>query len=141
MAARRRDEPLSHYRLGRIAQIAGQPIQEWQNIFRQTLGLIDQQLRLSPDDPAMLVLQALTYTRLGQRKDALDANARALRLAPRNLDVLYGTARMYALQRDQKQSSAYLAQAVDRRYDLYRIIDMDFYNVRADQDFLRAITR
>ena len=93
------------------------------------------------DDPAMLALQALTYTRLGQRKDALDANARALRVAPKNLEVLYGTARMYALQRDQKQAAAYLAQAVDRRYDLYRIIDMDFYNVRSDQDFLTAITR
>jgi len=141
MAARRRDDPLSHYRLGRIAQIAGRPIPEWQNMFRQTLGLIEQQLRLRPDDPAMLALQALTYTRLGQRKDALDANARALRVAPKNLEVLYGTARMYALQRDQKQAAAYLAQAVDRRYDLYRIIDMDFYNVRSDQDFLTAITR
>lgn len=141
MAARRRDDPVSHYRLGRIAQIAGQPIQEWQEIFRQTLDLIEQRLRAAPDDPAMLILQALTYTRLGQRKDALDASARASRVAPRNIDVLYGMARMYALQRDQKQAAAYLAQAVDRRFDLYRIIDMDFYNVRADQDFLRAITR
>jgi TolB-like protein/Flp pilus assembly protein TadD len=141
MAARRRDDPLSHYRLGRIAQVAGQPIPQWQGMFQQTLELINQRLRTAPDDPAMLVLQALTYTRLGQRKDALDADARALRVAPGNLNALYGTARMYALQRDQKQAAAYLSQAVDKRYDLGRIMDIDLYNLRADQDFIRAITR
>jgi tetratricopeptide (TPR) repeat protein/TolB-like protein len=141
MAARRRDDPLSHYRLGRVAQIAGQPIQEWQNVLRQTLDLIDQRLRTSPEDPEMLVLKALTHTRLGQFKDALEADAQALRVAPENLEVLYGTARMYALQRDQKQAAAFLAQAVDRRYDLARVVDMDFFNIRADQDFLRAVTR
>jgi len=141
IAARRREDPVSHYRLGRVAQIAGQPIQEWQNLFRQTLELIEQQLRTSPDDPAMLTLQALTYTRLGQFKNALEADARALRAAPNDLDVLYGTARMYALQRDQKQAAAFLSLAVDQRYDLGRVVDMDFFNVRADQDFLRAISR
>jgi TolB-like protein/tetratricopeptide (TPR) repeat protein len=140
-AARMRDDPASHYRLGRISQIAGQPMQSWQSVLHQTLGLIAERLRVTPDNPELLVLQALTYTRLGQRKDALDADARALRLAPANLDVLYGTARMYALQRDQKQAAAYLTQAVDRRYDLARILDMDMYNLRADQDFLRAVTR
>jgi cytochrome c-type biogenesis protein CcmH/NrfG len=89
----------------------------------------------------MLVLQALTYTRLGQFKDALEADGRALRAAPQNLDVLYGTAQMYALHRDQKQAAAFLGQAVDRRYDLARVVDMDFFNVRADEDFLRAVTR
>ena len=141
MAARHREDPLSHYRLGRVAQIAGQPIQEWQNVLKQTLELIAQRLRTSPDDPEMLILQALTYTRLGQFKNALEADGRALRAAPENIDVLYGTARMYALQRDQKQSAAFLGQAVDRRYDLARVVDMDFFNIRADQDFQRAITR
>jgi tetratricopeptide (TPR) repeat protein len=141
MAARRRDDPVSHYRLGRVAQIAGQPIQEWQNNFKQTRELINEKLRATPDDPEMLILLALTQTRLGQFKDALDADGRALHTAPENLDVLYGTARMYALQRDQKQAAAFLGQAVDRRYDLARIVDMDFFNLRADQDFLRAITR
>ncbi len=141
MAARRREDPRSHYRLGRVSQIAGQPIQEWQNVLKQTLKLITQRLRTSPDDPEMLVLQALTYTRLGQFKDALEADGRALRAAPQNLDVLYGTAQMYALHRDQKQAAAFLGQAVDRRYDLARVVDMDFFNVRADEDFLRAVTR
>ena len=141
MAARRRDDPLSHYRLGRVSQIAGQPIQDWQNVLKQTLELINQRLRTSPDDPEMLMLKALTHTRLGQFKDALEADGRALRAAPENLDVLYGTARMYALQRDQKQAAAFLGQAVDRRYDLARVVDMDFFNLRADQDFLRAVTR
>ncbi len=141
MAARRRDDPLCHYRLGRVAQIAGQPMQEWQSIFRHTRDLITERLRTAPDAPDMLILLALTQTRLGQFKDALDADGRALHAAPENLDVLYGTARMYALQRDQKQAAAYLGQAVDRRYDLGRIVDMDLFNLRADQDFLRAITR
>ncbi len=141
MAARRREDPLSHYRLGRVAQIAGQPIQQWQNVLNQTLDLIAQRLQTSPDDPAMLILQALTYTRLGQFKNALEADGRALRAAPENIDVLYGTAQMYALQRDQKQAAAFIGQAVDRRYDLARILDMDFFNVREDQDFQRAVTR
>jgi tetratricopeptide (TPR) repeat protein len=141
MAAQRRDDPLYHYRLGRVAQIAGQPMQEWQSIFRHTRDLIAERLRTAPDAPEMLILLALTQTRLGQFKDALDADGKALHAAPENLDVLYGTARMYALQRDQKQAAAYLGQAVDRRYDLGRIVDMDLFNLRADEDFLRAITR
>jgi TolB-like protein/tetratricopeptide (TPR) repeat protein len=140
-AARLRDDPLSHYRFGRVSQIAGQPLSTWQSILNQTLELVAQRLRQKPDDPEMLMLQALVYTRLGQRKDALDANNHALRVAPGSIDVLYGTARMYALQRDQKQAIAYLTQAVDKHYDLARILDMDFYNLRADPDFLRATTR
>jgi tetratricopeptide (TPR) repeat protein len=140
-AARRRDDPFCHYRLGRVSQIAGQPIATWQNILNQTLELISQRLSHTPDNAEMLTLQALTFTRLGQRKDALDANSHALRVAPGNADVLYGTARMYALQRDQKQAVAYLTQAVDKHYDLASVLDMDFYNLRADPDFLRAITR
>jgi TolB-like protein/tetratricopeptide (TPR) repeat protein len=140
-AARRRDDPFSHYRFGRVSQIAGQPIAIWQGILNQTLELIALRLRQSPDNAEMLTLQALTYTRLGQRKDALDANSHALRVAPGNIDVLYGTARMYALQREQKQAVAYLTHAIDKHYDLACVLDMDFYNLRADPDFLRAITR
>jgi hypothetical protein len=48
---------------------------------------------------------------------------------------------MYALQRDQQKAMTHLAQAIDLRYDLRRILDMDLFNLRADGEFLRSVTR
>jgi hypothetical protein len=48
---------------------------------------------------------------------------------------------MYALQRDKERSMTYLTQALDIRYDLQAIVDMDLFNLRTDEEFLRSVTR
>jgi len=55
--------------------------------------------------------------------------------------VLYNIARMYALQRDRARAFEGLSKAVARRYDLERIMDMDFYNLRDEEDFRTTVSR
>lgn len=141
VVARVRSDPAAYYRLGRIAQTAGRPKQEWMSAFEQARVLLEGQLRVKPDSAMALSLLALTQTRLGAFRDAMAAQSRALELAPRDVGILYNAARMYALQRDKEQAMKYLIQAVDLRYDLRRIVDMDLFNLRSDEEFLRSVTR
>jgi len=140
-AARERKDPVASYRLGRVLQAAGRPRQEWMNVFDRTRMLIGESLRSRPDSAAALSLLALVYTRSGEFKEAIAASNRALALAPDNANVFYSAACLYALQRDRKLAIVNLTQAIERRYDLLRIVDMDLFNLRTDEEFLRAVTR
>jgi hypothetical protein len=48
---------------------------------------------------------------------------------------------MYALQRDKKQALQYLVKALGRRYSLGEVLDMDYFGLDADPDFLAALKR
>jgi tetratricopeptide (TPR) repeat protein len=139
-AARERKNPVASYRLGRVLQAAGRPRQEWLNVFDKTRMLIGESLRSRPDSAAALSLLALVYTRSGEFKEAIAASNRALALAPDDANVFYSAACLYALQRDRKLAIVNLTQAIERRYDLLRIVDMDLFNLRMDEEFLRAVT-
>jgi tetratricopeptide (TPR) repeat protein len=140
-AARERKDPVASYRLGRVLQAAGRPRQEWMNVFDKTRMLIGESLRSRPDSAAALSLLGLVYTRSGEFKEAIAASNRALALAPHDANVFYNAACLYALQRDKKLAIVNLTQAIERRYDLHRIVDMDLFNLRTDEEFLRAVTR
>ena len=141
IAARRRTDPGAYYQLGRIGQTGGRPKSEWTSAFEQSRSLLEEQLRARPDSALALSQYALTLTRLGTFRDAAAAQQRALALAPDDYRILYNAARMYALQRDQQKAMTHLAQAIDLRYDLRRILDMDLFNLRTDGEFLRSVTR
>ena len=111
------------------------------NVFDKTQTLIGESLRASPDSAAALSLRALVHTRSGEFKEAIAASNRALALAPNDANVFYSAACLYALQRDKKLAIVNLTQAIERRYDLVRIVDMDLFNLRTDEEFLRAVTR
>lgn len=135
--ARVRDSAIDFYRLGRVLQSGGKPVQQWQEMLRRAGALLQSQA-----DPLAQATLALVHTRLGEFKEAAETSARALAAAPEDVDVLYATARMYALQRgSESQALATLAKAVDKRYSLVDILDMDFFNLRSDPGFLPAITR
>ena len=140
-AARERKDPVASYRLGRVLQAAGRPRQEWMNVFDKTRMLIGESLRSSPDSAAALSLLALVHTRSGEFKEAIAAGNRALALAPNDAQVFYNSACLYALQRDKKLAIVNLTQAIECRYDLVRIVDMDLFNLRTDEEFVRAVTR
>jgi len=55
--------------------------------------------------------------------------------------VLYLTSRMYALQKDKKHALEYLTKALGRRYSLAAVLDMDFFGLHGDPDFLAALKR
>lgn len=130
-----------YYMLGRAYQIAGKSVQVWQRIFQRALELIDDAVSERPDDPHSLTYQALVRTRLGEFKKADSAVARINRLGAVDAEVLYGLARVYAVRRDKAQALSYLSKALENRYRLEYILDMDFYNLRSDPEFLYTVTR
>jgi tetratricopeptide (TPR) repeat protein len=135
--ARERQSALDYYRLGRVLQSGGRSVQEWQAAFRSAKALLS-----GSTDARALALLALVHTRLGEFREAADMNGRARALAPDDPEVLYATARMYALQSgNSRQALELLNRAVDRRYRLDEVLDMDFFNLRSDPGFLPAITR
>jgi len=138
---RMRESYLDYYRLGRVYQIAGKPKQEWLRAFSRAKDLLTERLQSNPDDAVALTYLALVHTRLGESKDAAAAVTRAQLIGGAAPEVLYNIARVYALHRDLPQAIDYLSRAIDRRYSLATILDMDFYNLRLEPDFLRTITR
>jgi len=139
--ARARQSPVDFYKLGRIEQSAGKPKQGWQDVLQKAKLLLLERLSAEPRDAAAYSFIALVHTRLGEFKDALAASNRAQQLAPNDIEVLYSTARMYALQRDKKMAIEYLTKAVDRRYSLASVLDMDFFNLQSEPEFIAAISR
>jgi tetratricopeptide (TPR) repeat protein len=135
--ARVRESAIDYYRLGRVLQSGGRSVHDWQAAFRRAGELLRDRT-----DPSSLALLALVHTRLGEFNEAAAVSARALTAAPEDAGILYATARMHALQRgNTSQALALLARAVDKRYRLVDILDMDFFNLRTDPQFLVAITR
>ena len=139
--ARLRDSYVDYYKLGRVQQSAGRPISEWQASFIRAREILTDRLAAHPDDAVARAYMALVYTRLGSFKEAVAAIARAQVAASGDDDVLYLTSRMYALQRDKKQSLEYLGKALTRRFSLAAVLDMDYFNLHADPDFLAALKR
>ena len=139
--ARVRENPTDFYKLGRIGQSAGKPKQEWQGVFQRAKSLLEERIAADPRDAVALSYLALVNTRLGEFREALAANTKAQQVAPDNVEVLYNTARMFALQRDKAKAFDYLTKAVNTRYNLSAVLDMDFFNLHAEPEFLTAITR
>jgi tetratricopeptide (TPR) repeat protein/TolB-like protein len=139
--ARSRDSYVDLYKLGRVQQSAGRPKEEWQGTFTRAREVLTASLAASPDDPQVLTSMALVETRLGAFKEATAAIKRALQMAPSDVDVMYGAAKVFALQRDRDQAFEHLRKALARRYSLAQVLDMDFYNLRTDEQFIQTIKK
>jgi tetratricopeptide (TPR) repeat protein len=131
---------IDYYKLGRIYQTAGRPKPQWEATFRRAKEVIETIIAANPNDAHAYAYLALTETRLGAFKNALEANARARLLGPNNPEVLYCTARMYALQTDKSQALENLRRAIDVRYRMPNLLDMDFFNLRSEPEFQQAVT-
>jgi tetratricopeptide (TPR) repeat protein/TolB-like protein len=139
--AETRKNYVDYYKLARVYQIAGRPKQHWEAQLIKAKELLQERLAIAPNDGMALGHFALVQTRLGAFKEAVAAINKAVQNTPDDIDVLYLAARMYALQREQDRALESLKKAVDRRYRLTSLLDMDFFNLRSDPAFLKTITR
>jgi tetratricopeptide (TPR) repeat protein len=139
--ARVRDSYLDLYKLGRVEQAAGKPIQQWQESFARARDVLSAHLAEQPEDAVAQAHLALVHTRLGGFKEAVAAITRAQQLAPADAEVLYLAARMYALQRDKNQALEYLRKALARRFSLGSMLDMDYFNLYSEPEFIAALSR
>ena len=139
--ARSRDDYVNYYRLGRVSQAAGRPISRWEEAFNRAKDLLRRHLQTSPNDALARTYLALVYTRLGRHKEAVVETDKALRVGQDRTAVLYNAARVFAIQKDNEKAMEFLGKAIDRRYDISAVLDMDFYNLRLDSNFLTSIAR
>jgi Flp pilus assembly protein TadD len=139
--AQMRESYVDHYKLGRVYQLAGKPREEWQNVFARAKSLLAEELRVHPNDTRALSFLALTETRLGEFKEASAAITKAQQISPSDPGLLYNIARVYAIRRDKRQALEYLSNALNRRYRFATLLDMDFYYLRSEPEFLQVITR
>jgi tetratricopeptide (TPR) repeat protein len=96
---------------------------------------------VQPDDAVAEAYLALVHTRLGAFKEAIAAIDRAQKLAPSDIEVLHLAARMYALQKDKAKALEFLHKALDRRFNISRILDLDYFNLYSEPDFVTVLTR
>jgi tetratricopeptide (TPR) repeat protein len=139
--SRVRDSYIDEYRLGRVQQSAGKPINEWQQSFIRARDILGTYLASGVNDAIAESYLALVHTRLGAFKDAVAAINRAQKISPSDPDVLYLTARMYTLQKDKTRALDFLRKAIARRFSLVSILDMDFFNLYSEPEFVAALTR
>ncbi len=140
-SARVGNDYVEYYKLARVKQAAGRPKDAWTRDLITAQTLLQSRLRQVPGDAFANAFLGLTYTRLGQFKEAAAANRRARELSPSGTDVQYLTARMFALQREKTRALEALEKAVRARYSLPDLLDMDLYNLRSDEALLPIITR
>jgi len=139
--ARARHSYVDHYRLARIYQLAGKSMQQWQDVCRKAKALIAERLSERPNDGIALSYLALVHTLMGEFRDATLSINGALESSPDNVEVLYNAARMHVRRGEKEQALEYLKKAVDRQYRLASILDLDFYILREDPEYLSTITR
>ena len=137
--ARVRDSYVDLYRQARLQQAAGRPKTEWEAVLRRSGALIDQALRSDPNDALAASYRALAYTRLGQFREAEAASRVALQRGRQQPSVVYNVARMYTLQQNPDRALLAIREAMNLRFSIADILDMDFYVLRSQPGFLPAI--
>ena len=137
--ARVRDSYVDLYRQARLQQAAGRPKSEWESVLRRAGTLLEQALRSDPQDALAASYRALVFTRLGQFREADAAARTALQYGRQQPAVVYNVARMYALQQNADRALLAIREAMNLRFSIAEILDMDFYVLRSNPGFLPAI--
>lgn len=135
------ESSVDYYKLGRVYQTVGGSKQQWESALLRAKELIDARLKNSPRDARALSLLSLVRARLGSYKEALAAKTRALEIAPHDPTVLLNIARMHTIQPNKPEALEYLKKALAEQYRFAPLLNMDFFNLRSDADFLAAIAR
>ncbi|MGA9116907.1 MAG: hypothetical protein WB626_09040 [Bacteroidota bacterium] len=128
------------YRLGRIYQAAGKLELGKRDLERARTALLRRHGN-PPRDALPLTSLALIQTRLGYRDSAAQASVQAMRKDSASGAVQYALARMFAIQGDRGPAIAHLRRAILTGYRLPLLLDMDFFNVRNDPEFVAALVR
>lgn len=124
------------YELGRALQLAGKSQSEWNGALQQSLRIISDTLKKFPTYALAYSYRGLVETRLGLFSEGYVSGARSVELAPTDITILYNSARMYALQRSKSvEALGYLTKAIDHRFDLESLLDLDLTNLQSDPTY------
>jgi tetratricopeptide (TPR) repeat protein len=138
-AGHRRD-PEALYMLARVQQATGSSKQSLE-VLARAKSVIQEELQKTPENPELLTWLALVQTRLGEYRDAQATAKQALAAKQISSDVLLRIARMYAIQKNDKSALEYLQKANDEKPNLQGFVDMDFFNLHSNPEFLKLLAR
>jgi eukaryotic-like serine/threonine-protein kinase len=139
-AAASRCNPLSREAVHDQAYVLGELLKRPAEAIR----LVDRELELYPDQPVVIVSRGVYRAQLGQREAAVGDVVRAAEKAPRDGEVLYRAACVYALTSrqaknpgaDRRQAMGYLARALECGFGFdYVDSDTDLEPLRGEPEF------
>ncbi len=136
-----RESYIDLYKLGRVYQSAGKPVNQWKAVFQRSRDVLRSRISSSPADAVAYSYLALVHTRLGESRQAQTATKRALELGPANVVVLYNVARMHAIQKNTAEALAFLSKAIEKHWQVEAVLDIDFFNIQNEPEFRRAIAQ
>jgi serine/threonine protein kinase/regulator of sirC expression with transglutaminase-like and TPR domain len=135
-----KDNPISREAIHDQAYVLGEKL----NQPTEAIRMLDRELELYPNQPIVVAARAVYYAQLAKRDQALADIGRALRMAPKNGDVLYRAACVYALtsrvnadpKGDRRQAIGYLAAALEHGVGFDDVeTDTDLTPIRDDANF------
>ncbi len=84
--------------------------------YEQAGKLLQSRLAINPDDAESLGDLAICHAKLGNHQEAIDTVERAVTLEPRNTDLMYQRAVVYALVGDARKATESLSRALAHGY-------------------------
>ncbi len=136
-----RESYVDLYKLGRVYQSAGKPVDQWKAVFQRARDVLRARISAVPGDAVAYSYLALVHTRLGESRQAETASARALDLGPDNVSVLYNIARMNSIQKNDTEALAFLSRAIEKQWQVESVLDVDFFNIQEEPEFRSAIAQ
>ncbi|MGA9768425.1 MAG: protein kinase [Blastocatellia bacterium] len=110
--------------------------------FTTAIGLLNEYLSINPDDARRLGDLAICYAKIGQQPDALLSIERAIVLEPRNTNLMYEKAVVYALTGHADKAMESLSIALTHGYsrsEAERDPDLETLRNRADYKSLLVL--
>ena len=84
--------------------------------YLQAASRIEENLKVSPNDPELISTLACFYADLSRKKEAVVLILQAIKLAPRDADVLGRAVAVYELVGDRQRALDWLAKALENGY-------------------------
>ena len=108
--------------------------------YRRAIALANGKLRVNPKDSAALGVSAISHAMTGDKKGALDALGKGLKLAPSSPEMLFAAALIYNHFGETDQALAWLNKAVAAGYSRVTVRDTpDFDGLRSNPRFQQLL--
>jgi tetratricopeptide (TPR) repeat protein len=133
-------EPIFHFNLGSAEEKLGSG--KAPGSFKRAAELLNGQLAVKPDDAQTRSQLALCQLNLGETDAALANAERAVTRAPRDPEVLYRRAAVYATRGQTKEALAAIVQAIDAGFSVDSALASDFLEpLRTNIEFKALLER
>ena len=129
-----------YYWIGRAYQLSLQ-ISTAQKWLKDGLTIAQQAIEANHGDAEALSYVGLFHSRLGNFSDGEEAMNNAIQIKNNWADILFRSAELYSIQRDEKKAFTALEKAIRCKYDYAELLNTDFSIIAPEPEFLQTVTR